>query len=358
MPPARSLRRADIHKPPAEGGTRCEVCGRVYLQFGRLRSHVSKLHPEAYDRFLEDLSNPEKATTLPPMPVGVIPNGVQRAIMEINPDPLYRQTLRTTIRAEEGDYDSTSEHGEDLAGSNHYNPTPLEFENSEIGEAPLYPPQHYPGDLYESPIEDQSNRAHLLDCDRRWHPFNSGWEFKMARYMLDNNLSMSAINQFFNEGYARSPPPDSNGNETECFTSSHTYSNLLDKMDPELSPESWQHGNVDHTGTGRIFFRFRVLETMIRHIFKQPSHEGYMVYRPVKEYHRKTGYRLLGELHTGDWWWRMQVRSVSQAVIAELTVFRRSWIRSTVRDDLSFHWFSVQTKHSRLISPVIKIYGH
>ena len=64
----------------------------------------------------------------------------------------------------------------------------------------------------------------------------------------------------------------------------------------------------DRVQFGFIEFRYQEIETMIRHIFRQPSHESYMVYKPIQEFSDSTKeYRLLSDLCTADWWWGMQV---------------------------------------------------
>ncbi|RPA70824.1 hypothetical protein BJ508DRAFT_316173 [Ascobolus immersus RN42] len=104
----------------------------------------------------------------------------------------------------------------------------------------------------------------------------SGYEFKLAKWMLDSNLPKVAINRFFNSGLARVPPLNADNTEGTCFTSAYTLGPLLDQLDPELNIKAWDRAAVDHYGTGLIEFRHRPVDRMIRHIFKQPAHAPYM----------------------------------------------------------------------------------
>ena len=117
------------------------------------------------------------------------------------------------------------------------------------------------------------------------------------------------VRSFFNKGLAKDPPPNCDGSHGSCFTSAHTMDKLLDAMDPEMGKESWTNRVVHHEGYGDIEFHFRDLEKVIRHIFKQPAHESYMVYKPIKEWDSPDrGYRVISEMHTANWWWKVHVR--------------------------------------------------
>jgi hypothetical protein len=204
---------------------------------------------------------------------------------------------------EEEDYDSPDEM--DADGS-------AELMDLDDPEDPLMAAaQHqveFPGEV-EVIRDDKDNRNNCLDLKSLWMPFRSGYEFKLARWMMDANLTKQSIDRFFNEGLARTPPPNADGTEGTNYTSAYTFCNLLDNLDSALSIRSWKIMAVDHVGTGLIEFRYRSVEAMIRHIFKQPSHAPYIVYKPVQEFESaEKRYRLLSDLHTGGWWWRMQVR--------------------------------------------------
>src|SRR5690606_31993275 len=134
----------------------------------------------------------------------------------------------------------------------------------------------------------------------------------------------------------------------------YTLSKLFDDLDPDLNIDSWKIMAVDHVGTGLVEFRYRNMEAMVRSIFKQPSHEPYMVYSLVKEYDRPDkGYCLLSGIHTGDWWWSIQLYSV----IRFLYFFLQSDRIRFQPDTLLFQLFLVVTRPFKRVSLVTRIDG-
>lgn len=153
---------------------------------------------------------------------------------------------------------------------------------------------------------DNSERDTYLDGEKTWLPFSSGYEFKLARWMLEAGIAKTHIQNFFNWGLARTPPPNDDGSAGSCFASPYSLDKKLDILDPDLGMKSWTTKAVRHEGTGLIEFKYRSVEKMIRHIFKQPHHADYMIYKPVREYDTaEKQYRLIGDIHTAEWWWKM-----------------------------------------------------
>lgn len=304
-------------------GHSCQHCRRhPYAQLGRLVAHVKKHHPDKWAVDLlamdEDASSVGDVSTRESTPAPLTEEGLklveyaanyQRLLIGLTrPLTSLETRLKTTNQVDEEDYDSEQEDGEnDLGETDPTQPQPSQA----TATATATPPAGT--HVVEFPSEitvigcDMSNQS--FDRETIWRPFKSGYEFKLARWFMDNMVSKRAIDLFFNDGLARVPPPSMDGSEGECFTSAYTLCNILDDLDPDLAPSSWKPWAVDHQGAGLIEFRYRSVEKMIRHIFKQQSHAPYMVYKPVREY---TGpdeeYRLYSELHTAEWWWKMQVR--------------------------------------------------
>lgn len=137
-------------------------------------------------------------------------------------------------------------------------------------------------------------------------PFRCAYEFKLARWFIESGTSMSAINRFFNWGLARNPWGSFEPSRApECFTSAETLRKMLAKMDPKLT--KWTKEQIPHKHFGNVEYRYRDLKFLIEHIFCQPALEGYMTYSPVKEYDpTASGYRIVSDLHTTDWWWKKQ----------------------------------------------------
>lgn len=316
--------------PTKPKGHRCTHCRRhPYAQLGRLVAHVQKRHPTEWLKDLKameeegdessvgDPSTRESTPSATPsanqadqaIQVQHAANYQRLLIGLMRPLTSLETRLRTTNQIDENDYDSDDDSG---PTNDDFVMQTSEPESSSQQEPPSAPPpaatQHleeYPTEVKEIGI-DMSNQS--FDLATLWRPFRNGYEFKLARWFMDAMVSKKWIDLFFNDGLAREPPPNMDGSEGECFTSSYTLCNLLDDLDPDLAPSSWKPWAIDHHGVGLIEFRYRSVEKMIRHIFKQQSHTPYMVYKPVREYTAADKeYRLFSELHTAEWWWKMQV---------------------------------------------------
>ena len=291
-------------RAPTRISHQCPHCRfKPYVQRGRLNNHIRDKHPEEYKQSLQDLEklvDPSVELTPPPAPVGTVPDGYERIMVELlRPLTSLETRVTTTNLVEDDDYDSPDD--DELLAE-------ITGNQSESSSNQIAPAQH----LVEFPVDvdvvgvDYATRYPALDD--LWRPFRNGYEFKLARWMMEANLTKESINRFFNEDLARTPPPNRDGTEGNCFTSAYTLSNMLDNLDSELVISRWKKWAVDHSGIGLIEFRYRGVEAMICHIFKQPSHEPYMVYKPIQEFTSPTRkYRLLSDLHTGAWWWKMQV---------------------------------------------------
>jgi hypothetical protein len=309
-----------------------------------LNNHMKARHPEEYQADIDRLVDPNVHFTPPPAPVGTVPDGYDRIMVELlRPLTSLETRLMTSNNVEEEDYDSPDE----------ADGTGMDLDELD----PSMAAQHlveFPGEIIVIGV-DEGNRKDCLDLTTLWRPCRSGYEFKLARWMMDANLSKQSIDRFFNEGLARIPPPNADGSEGTCYTSAYTFCNLLDNLDSALNIHSWKPMAVDHVGTGLIEFRYRSVEAMIRHIFKQPSHAPYMIYKPIQEFDGvEKKYKLLSDLHTGAWWWRAQVFEALLGGVAFLTDWCRSYY---LRDTLSFPSFLAPTKPSRRTSLVTRTSG-
>lgn len=289
----------------------CPYCTqRPYIQRGRLNRHMKMKHPREFKEDMDRLVDPNIHVNPLPAPVGTVPDGYDQLVQLSHPLTSFETRLKTTNRVEEEDYDSPEELEGVDSGLAMDIDTAVDLDTTMDLDMDWLPTaQHqinYPDDVLILGIDETYRTRIIQDI---WKPFRSGYEFRLARWFVDANVPKRHIDSFFNDGLARTPPPVTPGGaDGESFTSAYTLAKLLDDLDPDLSINSWKIMAVDHVGTGLIEFRYRSVEAMIRNIFKQPSHEPYMVYMPVKDYDGPDrGYRLLSGIHTGDWWWRMQV---------------------------------------------------
>ena len=299
---------------------RCSFCPRTFVIEGRCLRHEETAHGDqlAAKRAGEAIPRPtfpapEGRPTAETLPLHLEddeddedgPSRFQRILHLLRPLTSLVTRITTTTETQDADYDSDPlEQPQDFFTPDPDLPTPSEEDE----------PTRKAGDTeyretfgYEPTIFGEGTPDTRPTRDSPWYPFRSGYEFKLAKWMMDANLSKSQIDAFFNKGLARAPPTNPDGSEGTCFTSAHTLGQLLDQVDPDLAMDKWTPVAVDHHGAGLIEFRYRSLENIIRHIFKQASHADYMTYMPYKEYHRKTGYRLYSEMASAQWWWHKQV---------------------------------------------------
>lgn len=294
MPPSRIS--------PYQPRLSCPHCHhKPFVVPGRLKAHIKRAHEYQYALEEEILNNPAVVFPAPPPTADDLdPSKIFDLHHSLHVNP---SRVTTTNEVEDDDFDSDVEGtplDEQPAGS-------MDLDDEQKTEETTGSFRvEYPGDIHELGT-DNSMRETYLDKERIWLPFKSGYEFQLARWMLDAGLAKTHIQNFFNWGLARTPPPNEDGTPGTCFTSPYILDNHLDILDPELGPKSWTTKAVRHEGTGLIEFKFRGLERMIRHIFKQPHHADYMIYKPVREFDSpEQQYRVIGDMHTAEWWWKMQ----------------------------------------------------
>ena len=134
-----------------------------------------------------------------------------------------------------------------------------------------------------------------------WFPFTNAHDFKQARWMIQSNLAKTHIDQYFREGLCTT--------DEVSFTSGWTLHRSLDRMYPELGEGSWRsHDIVTVVGntTRSIPFYFRDPMQCVAYLMKQPCFREYLVYAPIREFD-PSGERMYSEMHTAEWWWKMQV---------------------------------------------------
>ena len=132
-----------------------------------------------------------------------------------------------------------------------------------------------------------------------WHPFNSAYEFRIARYFILSKASQSNIDSFFLHA------PVSNG---QCsYSTGRGFMRRLDEMNDYLGKSSWRHSEVE-IGGQMVPYYYRDPLTIVRFLLGQRAFRNCLVYAPVMEYN-ESGERMYGEMHTADWWWETQVRT-------------------------------------------------
>ena len=287
----------------------CKWCPRApFSKEGHYNNHIQKQHPAEWEAYLAGEASPYIDFAPPVPPAEPTPDGddvttgrYARIVIQLaRPLTSLETRITTSIQVESQDFDSDNEDEAESASAG------ASASSSSVKHRAVKPPNRI--EEFPTPVtilrEDLS--AYNITLTNIWDPFRSGYEFRLARFMNDANLPKNLVDRFFNDGLAREPPLNRDGTEGTCFTSAYTFGNLLDRMDPDVSIHSWQRKAVKHHGN-LIEFRHRSVESMIRHILRQPAHRDYTVYAPIKEFDSESGYRVYSELHTAIWWWKKQV---------------------------------------------------
>lgn len=129
-------------------------------------------------------------------------------------------------------------------------------------------------------------------------------------------------------------------------------------------------------GGERLEFHYREVIPCIRALYGDPEFANDLVFAPERHYtNREKTCRVYSEMHTGDWWWSVQVRKGSfesftySQVIPVVTRIAKSWCHhypphrffrqntsnTLSREDclsyLSYHWKYTQGDPSKAVAP-------
>jgi len=73
-----------------------------------------------------------------------------------------------------------------------------------------------------------------------------------------------------------------------------------------IDQPGWIKGTVDfHLYQGCAFY-YRDPEDTIQYLLRQRAYAEHLVFEPIHEFDDE-GNRVYTDIHTGDWWWMMQV---------------------------------------------------
>ena len=91
--------------------------------------------------------------------------------------------------------------------------------------------------------------------------------------------------------------------EVVSFKSGHMLHKVLDTM---IETAPWKRGEVDFPLQKGVEWYSRDIIACAQYLCKQPAFNSYMIWAPTRSRDYE-GSRIYSELHTGDWWWVMQV---------------------------------------------------
>ena len=197
-----------------------------------------------------------------------------------------------------------------------------------------------PGKVYN---EEADRLDEQFEPDN-WAPFDNEKVYRFAEWIIKHRISQTAVNEL-------QKSPVFQGNHT--FTSAYAVFKKIDKMTYELGMQTWKSGKVSlnrsnariersTAPTGTPFF-YRNPVTCIQFLLRQMAYKETITYAPVKEYNEQNE-RVYLEIHTGDWWWHMQVFHRHFLLLERLILILYSFKNPSA--ELLFQCLEVLTKYT------------
>jgi hypothetical protein len=204
-----------------------------------------------------------------------------------------------THDSSEGIHDSYSDAHDDSNSSesnsiNYHNQDP--DNNSDLESKSYFMMEEANGDanrhkavrtIYESAGEHLYCSEDWDECSQNlhrypWHPFNSAYEFRMARYFIRSKASQGNIDSFFLHALSSSG---------ECFyRTGGGFIKRLEEMNYILGKASWHHSEVD-IGGEKIPYYYRDPMVIVRCLLGPRAFRESLVYAPMVE-HNEYGEKM------------------------------------------------------------------
>lgn len=255
---------------------KCSFCRRKYARAGPYEKHLRTAHG--------NLGIPQLFTIQHTPSTDCINQAEGDALL---PNPLTHGGEQT-----DSDYESDADPG----GCGPDAPTDAEaIVNTSLAPSQLayHPPAGQPIGYVKGFEEELRNLS-----ANPWAPFPTAHGFKLASWFIESKVPKSRINEYFSSGLGDSA--------SVSYGSMHTLENHLRSLDPYGAYLQWFDGRVDDGERTLPFFHRNILDC-VKYLLRQIAYSDDFVYAPRREYN-PNGQRIFAEMHTGDWWWDVQVR--------------------------------------------------
>lgn len=156
------------------------------------------------------------------------------------------------------------------------------------------------------PVDD--NVVMVEGCRRSrypnpYTPFLDEHEFEFAFRLVKHGISRMAIDDIMTLHTIKSNLPKGH------FKSAYTLYNKIRDIEPDGIGQHWVLSKIDYDAENlETPYFWRDPMKVVEDLLQNPSYLDDLIYTPCK-LTGKFGERIYGELHTGDWWWKLQVRS-------------------------------------------------
>jgi hypothetical protein len=140
-------------------------------------------------------------------------------------------------------------------------------------------------------------------------PFANEEEFNFAEMVISEKFSAKSIDKMLK---------DSVGLKEEIkasLKSNYCLRQKLDRMEDGLGASSWRISHLENIvwngqhAKVQIKFWHRDIIECAKWLLRQPAYAKHLSYAPQQRFEEEKR-RVYGEMHTADWWWERQVRTL------------------------------------------------
>ena len=135
-------------------------------------------------------------------------------------------------------------------------------------------------------------RKHRRPDWNPWHPFKNARDFELGRWMMESNLTKTAIDDYLQRGL--------DDDRCASFNSADELWVLFENLEFGFGSQSWTSFEIE---SGTLWTRnlLQCIQLLLGHL----PFEEHTVYGPMRIFD-SSGRRIYNEIYTGDWWWDIQ----------------------------------------------------
>ena len=292
---------------------RCVLCQKAFKKPKNLQNHVQRVHADRlneYNHLLEE----ELQNYIPPK---VPMQNARHPDVNNNTDSA---SIDAPHEQEESATDWNAAESMPAARGNSSSPARDTREEEQLGQTnETFKRVILRGAgaaLLGAPSDETYARIHYDLITAPFAPFENADEFTMGRWFVEFMISKEAFDSF---------PRFEWMTTTTTFNSLDQLRRRTDAMSATLGLASWQKESVIFDPmTGPVPYYYRDPLNIIKYLLLQPAFAEYMEFAHKKEFSEDSG-RVYCEMHTADWWWDTQVKSVllEQRIKQRLTITQR-----------------------------------
>jgi hypothetical protein len=181
--------------------------------------------------------------------------------------------------------------------------------------------------VYVPTVEELNSESQQWNTDP-WYPFSNAMEFCFSEILIPYGASRALIDDLLkvDSGKVDSGKVDSGLQVSvkESLKSSYILHQKIDSMRDGIGPHSWNQQTTNlrwnKSCPQPIEFYSRDIVSCAQWLLSQRAYKDQLVYAPEHQY-MVEGYRLFNQMHTGDWWWEVQVFKIIYPINKLINIF-------------------------------------